>query len=801
MGLFVIQAIVSCAPKQSAEEQALDFLYAYMPLPDSVDYSRDFWLANVRASLQAREEMPWGASVPEREWKHFVLPVRVNNENLDTSRLVFYAELKDRVQGLSMYDAALEVNHWCHEHVTYQPSDSRTSAPLATLRSAIGRCGEESTFAVAALRSVGIPARQVYTPRWAHTDDNHAWVEVWVDGQWHFLGACEPEPVLDLGWFNAPASRGMMMHTRVFGAYDGPEEVLYTNACYTEINVTSNYAPVDNIEAQVVDAEGHPTEATVDFRLYNYAEFYPLATKKTDAQGIASLQCGLGDLVLWATDGTHFGFAKASVGQDKRVTVRLCYDAQSTASLDLELTPPAERNTLPDLTDEQVQNNKQRLAQEDSIRTAYMQQAFYHEGDELIRASRANHSTIEEYLGHSEEIDRARSILKMLSQKDLRDVTLDVLRDHYNHCQSTDPYIAGPRIMNELLTPWRGALQQVLPVMSATEWVRWCTDSLTINETRNPQHLCMSPMGVYRHRMCDTRSRDIFFVAGARSMNIPARIDGVTGKVQWADAKGEWHDVQFHEEAQVTAPQGTLQLQYATGAQHDPTYYSHFTLSRIQDGVPNLQEYPEGSTTFATTFASGTSVDAGQYILCTGTRLASGGVLAHVELFGVAAQDSIAVPLVLRQSTDQLQVIGSFDSESHYLDAQGTERSVLSTTGRGYFAVCLLRPNHEPSNHALRDLIATAGSLEQWGRSILLLFPTQADLQAFRPEDFPGLPTNAVLGVACNDILRSMQEQHLATGPEFPFIWMSDTFNRIVWTRQGYTIGLGEQLLQVIQKL
>ena len=65
-----------------------------------------------------------------------------------------------------------------------------------------------------------------------------------MDGEWHFLGACEPEPVLDLGWFNAPAARGMLMHTRVFGRYEGPEQVLSQSACYTEINVTSNYAEV-----------------------------------------------------------------------------------------------------------------------------------------------------------------------------------------------------------------------------------------------------------------------------------------------------------------------------------------------------------------------------------------------------------------------------------------------------------------------------------------------------------------------------------------------------------------------------
>ncbi|MDE5713792.1 MAG: transglutaminase-like domain-containing protein, partial [Muribaculaceae bacterium] len=197
-----------------------------MSLPDRTDYSEQFYLDNIDASLRAREELPWGKSVPEREFMYFVLPVRVNNENLDNSRMVFYEELKDRVKGLSMKDAILEVNHWCHEKVTYKPSDARTSSPLSSVSQAIGRCGEESTFAVAALRAVGIPARQIYTPRWAHTDDNHAWVEAWADGKWHFLGACEPEPVLDLAWFNAPASRGLLMNTNVMGDYDGPEEVL-----------------------------------------------------------------------------------------------------------------------------------------------------------------------------------------------------------------------------------------------------------------------------------------------------------------------------------------------------------------------------------------------------------------------------------------------------------------------------------------------------------------------------------------------------------------------------------------------
>ena len=60
------------------------------------------------------------AKVSRNEFKHIVhpnavLPVRVNNEQLDSARVVFYKELKDRVKSLSLYDAILEVNHWCHE--------------------------------------------------------------------------------------------------------------------------------------------------------------------------------------------------------------------------------------------------------------------------------------------------------------------------------------------------------------------------------------------------------------------------------------------------------------------------------------------------------------------------------------------------------------------------------------------------------------------------------------------------------------------------------------------------------------
>jgi hypothetical protein len=181
------------------EAIALKFLYAFMPLSDLADYNGEFFLANVDRALQARAAVPWGKNIPPDIFFHYVLPCRINNENLDSFRIAFFDEIHSRIKGKTLSEAALEINYWCQEKVSYKPSDIRTSAPMSTILSARGRCGEESTLMTAALRTAGIPARQVYTPRWAHTDDNHAWVEVYIDGSWYYMGACEPEPVLDRG--------------------------------------------------------------------------------------------------------------------------------------------------------------------------------------------------------------------------------------------------------------------------------------------------------------------------------------------------------------------------------------------------------------------------------------------------------------------------------------------------------------------------------------------------------------------------------------------------------------------------
>ena len=813
VGLFAfIGALTACTDGQKQEEEdALDFLYAGMPLPDSVDYPREFWEANVKVAVKARHEMPWGEKVPGREWRHFVLPLRVNNEDLDSFRIVYYDELKERVKGLTMYSAVLEVNHWCHEHVTYQPSDSRTSSPMNTLRSAIGRCGEESTFTVTALRTIGIPARQVYTPRWAHTDDNHAWVEAWVDGKWHFLGACEPEPILNLGWFNESASRGMLMHTKAFGDYTGPEEVVSKTACYTEINVTKNYTDVATIKVTVLGQDSLPVEgATVDYRLYNYAEFYPIVSKQSDASGQSTLTCGKGDLIVWASKDGKFGFQKVSVGKESLINVYLDKDSTYTASLELELVPPILKYDKPDVSVEAVRANRNRLAKEDSIRIAYTKQAFCQDGEpnspEVL--ARANWKTIAEFRKQTDK-QLADDILSTLSRKDFRDVTLDVLMDIASSLNlSTEEegsrrYVLSPRVANERLTPCRKTLSEYFKGMTAEQLLQWVKDSITVDDTRNPQHLCMSPLGVLRHKTCDSHSRDIFFVAAARSIGIPARIDEVTGKVQWADITPfEWHDAFQVASGKEQGAGGVLHFSYADQAvKENPSYYSHFALSRIENGRPKLQEFPENAT-WKDTFADGVQIDAGQYMLLSGTRLANGSVWANLEIFGVEAQRQKSVPLRLRADDEHLHVIGNFDCENYFTNARGVHKKILDTTGRGFYMIALIRSNHEPSSHLLHDMEAVNIHISQWSQCYLMLFPSQEDYANFDHKEYDDLPDNVLFGVADPATIEALHIQELTHGnEELPILMLCDTFNRVVWFRQGYNIGLADQLMDALRKI
>lgn len=813
------------------EKEALQFLYAYMTLSDIADHSGEYFLDNIRLSFKIREASSWGKNIPEDIFRHFVLPIRVNNENLDNSREYIQNELWPRVKHLSMYDAVLEANHWCHEKAIYTPSDIRTSSPLATIKTAYGRCGEESTLLVAALRAIGIPARQVYTPRWAHTDDNHAWVEAWVDGEWFFLGACEPEPVLNLGWFNSPASRGMLMHTKVFGSYNGKEEKMLQTANYTEINIIENYADKASVTVTVKDDKGNTVEgANVEFKIYNYGEFFTVYKQKSNTQGQISLSAGLGDMLVYASHGDKFGLRKVSFGKDKTVDIVLEHNINEAYSENMVIVPPSENAKIPSVTEEQRKENDIRMHQEDSIRNAYLatfpnkevinkfaeeNNLKYEDIEGFIVKSRGNYAEIMRFLSKSsqnEMRERAIELLKSITDKDLRDTPCSVLEDHlYNTPKDANPeYVLCPRVAYELLSPYRSYLQKEIPESLKAEFtanpqtlVKWCSDSITVRNDLNTGGAPTSPIGTWKSRVVDSQSREIFFVAAARSLNIPAWKDAVTGNIYFID-NGNTNQVDFEISTTSNTPEGTLKAIYKPIPRlNDPKYYSNFTISKYEDDSFKLLNYPENAT-WSSLLKNGLKIEEGYYMLTTGSRMANGSVMSNVSFFTVEKDKETKIELTMRNNAEEIRVIGNFNSELKYTDVvTKAETSILSTTGRGYFVVGILGPGQEPTNHALKDIEIKKEEFEKWGRKMILLFPDEKSYRKYSPTDFPNLPSNIVYGIDTNNAIRNeiSQNMKLPNGGHLPIFIIGDTFNRVVFQIDGYTIGTGEQLIKTINGL
>lgn len=814
------------------ELQALKFLFAYMPLSDLADYSPEFMKANVQKSLQARKEMPWGSSIPEEEFLHFVLPLRVNNENLDSFRLVYYNELRDRVKGMGMEAAALEINHWCHEKVNYRGTDGRTSAPMSTIRKTFGRCGEESTFTVSAMRAAGIPARQVYTPRWAHTDDNHAWVEVWVNGGWHFMGACEPDPELDMGWFSQPSQRTMLVHTRTYGKYFGPEEVLNAEERFSELNLTSRYARTKQVVVKAVKADGKPVMgATVEFKLYNYAEFYPIAVITTDSNGIAKLTTGLGDLLVWASQDKRFGYARMHVASTDTLTIVVDQENPPRETVIFDAVPPAAFKEIKHVAEDVKKVNDRRLATEDSLRgktmsffkdTAWVQdyaKKMSMGTDSMLRIIRLSYGNWEEMTSYLESNQgkyrhNLLALLTGISDKDLSDTRASILEDHLHNTllpSQPDPsqaelfkhYILAPRIGLEILSPWRKFLSDKLatlrngqPETDPAGLAEWIRKNIRIDPAANKHSRApLTPAGVFNLRVSDPVSRDIFFVAACRTLGIPARLNPENRIPEYFNGK-DWCRAGFDDAAPVP-DSGTLTL---TGKNDgtNPRYTLNFTLARIQNGRCQTLDFEEGKA--LAEFREPIRLETGNYLLTTGKRLSDGSVLSSLTFFSIEKNKSVTLPVELRKEDSALKPLGKLELQN--IPLSGKEGSVLPLSSlikdQGAVVV-LMDPESEPSKHILNDISPFQKQFNTWKGSFVFA-TVQGNAPGSKVFGNYQLPDKTSI-VSDKDGKLFEALKKLSPESNLPILVFCNPNGEVLMESSGYKIGVGEFLWQLIGRV
>ena len=756
----------------------LRYLYGTLPLTDCFDTEPAVLRAYVDHALMLRREMPWCHDMPEGLFVHYVLCPRINNEPLTDCRGTFFGLLHERVAGMDAYDAVREVNYWCAEQATYQASDGRTLGPLAVLSSGSGRCGEESTFLVTALRSIGIPARQIYTPWWAHCDDNHAWVEAHTGDGWHYLGACEPEEELDRGWFTNAAGRAPMEETNLFSDFMD-DSVAGQDAgrvgCTHLQDVTDSYARSTKLEVRVCDADGAPVAgAVVNLEVLNMATWMTAATLTSDADGRVELTVGRCTLRVHASKDDIVAFGTVDTRETDSASLTLvepgCAVTVDGQWHDYDVAAPAD-NPAPShaQTPEQDERARTRKAACDTTRRARID-GLITEGAELAERWPAARRAFELSFGNAAELaafleaddgaDRAE-LLESLVDKDFRDVRADLLESHLMQARdvradalarlegyglSADDAAAlfvrcvmCPRVHFENLSDWRPFILDYFDeeqrAAFATDPQRvwsWIELNLGFDERHNLGKLVGTPAGALTSLQASPVTRDTLFVAICRTLGVAARLNPETFEPEYYSADGF---VPVRAEEQVTRV--PLSITCADSADA-PTYFATWSIARLgevpaRDGRPTIGFQTldlEGET-----FADGRmelELEPGTWRVTTICRLPNGNQQASELVFALdgdgsgcgevalGAGDALELELRVRQpgAEDMLSVI-ELPAVALRDEAGAPAQVACGTHGLG--VLTFVQQGMEPTEHLLNELRERADDVRAAGLPVTLV--------------------------------------------------------------------------------
>lgn len=773
---------------------AMKYLYGTMPLSDVANYPFETFLDYAEHGVWLWKNGKFSGMIPEEIFLPYVLYHRVNTEDISKCRKFFYRLMEGRVSGNTMEEAVLSVNYWCASEATYRASDDRTASPMTVYRSCIGRCGEESAFAVTALRSMGIPARQVYAPRWSHCDDNHAWVEAWCQGEWKFLGACEPEEILNKGWFTNASSRAMLIHSKYNGFEPEGEEVIGSEGRITMLNQLERYAHTRRICVTVLSREEKPLQGvTVKFAILNYAQICVIAEAVTDKDGKVSFVTGIGNLIVQA-------FLENQM-------LEVIADAQGSAELVLKEGR--------DIFTEKIQEIEFLAPKDARIHTGQPDEFQKAEGRKKLEKAVAHRKQKASPYGEKEKFlsmdlgERAEKwknpLLEILPEKDHRDLNAEILCSHVIHAMQFEDkyeqdiflkYILNPRIDWEFLTDYRPAIlarfsEKQIQKFSENPVLLWNWIKENIKEVpeKEDRELITCPGACLELGIGSTLSQKILFAASCRTMGIPARLNPVAKNPEYY-LGDRFVPVEKNREADCML---TL-----LGKEEDGwKYEQNYTLARLEKGgfvTLSLQEQWEQEKFTV-------KLERGAYRIVTANRLPNGNLFSIFYDFILEEGTERTVELKLKEACleEMLETL----ELPEFVISDMTGESIINSRDllQGNCSLNIwVEESKEPTEHILNELRERCQEVNE----------SKIPIHFFLRD--PKAREDVTLKKTCTYLENyqffldnfnehvEMLARRMYTDPEkLPLILVTDKAGRGVYATSGYNVGTADMLLRVFE--
>lgn len=783
---------------------ACKYLYITMPYSDFGNYTFETFLDYAKHGVWLWKNRETVRALPEAVFLNYVLAHRVKEEEVAPCRSLFFQKIGNRIEGMPLKEAALEVNFWCAEEATYHSTDDRTLSALTVYKRGNGRCGEESVFTVNALRSVGIPARQVYAPRWSHCDDNHAWVEIWCDGTWHFLGACEPEMVLDKGWFTNASSRAMMIHSRFFDQEGAQGDIISRNGMVTEINELRRYAFVKEISVSVADEEGKPVRgASVSFEVLNYSEYVPVAEKTTDENGCVTLSTGLGSIHIFAWIKKDKILVSETILDTReeeacRIILKEIRPEKKWIAADMIAPLDAPVNTNAP-TPEQKEIGDKRLKKANSLREEKTRNWTNPECGLFLNKIGAD---MEKSFG----FPFRKAMIDVLTEKDSTDCISEVLEEHLEYSlpywgsvsrEIFLKYIMNPRVDNEILRPYRKA---ILGRFSETEQEKMKRNPVEIWDIVNkivvsrPEceraSVITTPAGCLKTGIGSELSKKILFVAIARTLGVPARLNPSDRSMEYMDSEEKFVPV-----LAKTEKTSCLVLKETDGTEWK--YSQNWSIAKFEEGKYSTLVLDGIAFTCRELQLN---LEAGYYRIITSNRLPNGNIFAYQYDFEIKSGEKAETELILRQANleDMLENI-SFN-EFTLKKEDGSAVNISDLTREGKHILVFLEEEKEPTEHILNEMMEQGEAFRKYASRIIFIVRSKAALST--PTLAKAL---AVLGDEVqiyyddfSEIINYLGRRMYVDPEKLPLVIVTNGERNGIYATSGYNVGTGDMLLRLM---
>ncbi len=824
----VCESIQRC--ENETEEYCFKFLVAYLPMTDITNWSGELFYNHVHTCLENLAQVPWADQFDTETFLNFILMIRVNNENLEHYNGVIFSEVWPRIKDLSIGDAALEINLWCFEKATYCSSDIRTVSPLTMMRNTNGRCGEESTFLTSALRSCCIPARQCYTPRWAASESNHAWVEVLVDGKWCYIGACEPDPFLNSGWFRSPASRAMLTNTRVFSGFlPAGARFVSTSEKIKELNTLDIYAKTRDITCTVTENGEPKKDVRVEMALINFGELFDFSDSTTDETGRTYFRTGYGDLFITATKDDKILYGKIDVRQTDNVTLdwgNAAYFEDLPKEFDFDIIPPAQ----PELEEIKRPDNAKEIAaafavrhkEAESKRIAYKNTFFGENSDsyllhkypeyasdirQFLTDAQGNAKKIEAFIDDPKNIADKCAFLKSLSRKDFGDCDNLILEKHFAHQIKYAPEFEDNRVTFE---------RYLLPIRIANEWLSsWATpiehffgDDLKAAFRKDPSSvhayvekeiadsseydydaLVALPYNLLLTKRGSHFSKAVLETAICRSLGIPARTS-FTGEVEyWKD--GEWFSMRgvtlSEERSAVLIPELTGTEEPFRNVNLERYENGEFTPVSLYRRRRNEDDKEEGI-----------ALVPGHYRLMTNFRIKNGGIQAKMYHFTLKKGDRLKAAFEVRGREPSVKQELKTIADVSVYNKEGKEVKISSLAGNGVSVFAWLGVREEPTEHLFNEMLSVSEKYKPYADKVFFMLRNEGDLSHITLKKLlDRIPGISILYF--KDIPDEVYASLETKDRRLPLAVACDGKLGVSVVSTGYNIGSAEELLKALE--